>query len=24
MYLNIEGSMYEDLRVKTNERYEYI
>ena len=24
MYLNIKGSIYEDLRVKTNERYEYI
>jgi LPS-assembly protein len=24
MHLNIEGSMYENLRVKTNERYEYI
>jgi len=24
MYLNIEGSMFEDLRVKSNERYEYM
>ena len=24
MYLNISGSVYEDLRVKTNSRYEYI
>ena len=24
IYLNIAGNMYEDLRVKTNERYEYI
>ena len=24
IYLNIEGSMYENLRIKSNERYEYI
>jgi LPS-assembly protein len=24
IYLNIEGNIYEDLRVKTNERYEYL